>query len=149
MGSLGMAKNRRTYLDTNALISILEKADELDSAQEELVKQINDGQLEAVTSELTLAECLVKPITDRDEALIRAYLSLLAAESKFLRVAAISRDIILEAARVRAGTGIKLPDAIHVATAKISQCEVFVSNDRRLATATAMPFELWSEMGNP
>ncbi|MCY0147770.1 PIN domain-containing protein [Hoeflea sp. G2-23] len=144
-----MATRRRVYLDTNALIGIIENADELDKAQDVLVEEINDGRLEAVTSELTLAECLVKPIADRDESLVRVYLSLLATDSKFMRVTPISRDIILEAARVRAGARVKLPDAIHVATAKISHCDEFVSNDRRLATATTMPFELWSELGRP
>tara|TARA_R110002020_G_scaffold50818_3_gene143858 strand:+ start:5786 stop:6220 length:435 start_codon:yes stop_codon:yes gene_type:complete len=144
-----MTTGARVYLDTNALIGILEKAEELNEAQDLLVEEINTGDLEAVTSELALAECLVKPIADRDETLIRDYMWLLATDSKFLRVMPVTRDVILEAARVRAGSGIKLPDAIHLATAKMAGCNAFVSNDRRLATATAMTFKLWSEMGHP
>ncbi|WP_339762750.1 type II toxin-antitoxin system VapC family toxin [uncultured Hoeflea sp.] len=144
-----MANGQRVYLDTNALIGILETSDELDRAQDLLVQEISSGELEAATSELALAECLIKPITDRDEALVRDYLRLLASDSTFLRVIPVTREIILEAARVRAGTRIKLPDAIHLATAKIGQCQAFVSNDKRLASATAMPFRLWSEMGTP
>ena len=144
-----MAEARRTYLDTNALIAILEKEGDLDQAQRAFVGEIEEGGVEAVTSELTLAECLVKPIAERDEALVRAYLSLLAADSPFLRVSTVSRPVLLEAARIRAGTGVKLPDAIHVATADVSGCEVFVSNDRRLASACPMEFRLWSEMGTP
>lgn len=144
-----MATGRRVYLDTNALIGILEKADRLDEAQDRLVGKINDGGLEAVTSELALAECLVKPIANRDEALVQDYMWLLAADSKFLQVKPVTRDVILEAARVRAGAGIKLPDAIHVATANLADCDAFVSNDKRLAAATAMTFKLWSELGKP
>ncbi|PWV99032.1 putative nucleic acid-binding protein [Hoeflea marina] len=144
-----MANARRVYLDTNALIGILERRSELDGAQEQLVEDITDGEVEAATSELALAECLSKPIADRDEALVRIYLRLLATDSKFVRVVPVSRDVILEAARVRAGTGIKLPDAIHLATARMSRCDAFISNDRRLASASAMPFRLWSEMGKP
>lgn len=144
-----MAPDSRIYLDTNALIGILERAENLDEAQDRLVGEINDGGLEAVTSELALAECLVKPIADRDETMIRNYMWLLATDSKFLRVIPVTRDVILEAARVRAASGIKLPDAIHLATAKIAACQAFVSNDKRLATATAMTFTLWSEMGHP
>lgn len=142
-----MAEARRIYLDTNALIAVLEKADELDTAQTALVEEIDEGELEAVTSELTLAECLVKPIAEKDEPLIRAYLTLLAADSEFVRVSGVSRSVLLEAARIRAGTGVKLPDAIHIATANISQCDAFVSNDRRLAPANTMEFKLWSQLG--
>lgn len=148
-GIVKVEEPQRVYLDTNAMIGILERSEQLDAAQETLVSLISERQIEGVTSELTLAECLVKPIADRNEDLIRSYLSLLAADSKFLRVAPVSRAIILEAARVRAGSRIKLPDAIHVATASINRCSTFVSNDRRLESATAMTFKLWSEMGNP
>lgn len=144
-----MAGMRRIYLDTNALISVLEKAGKLDAAQNTLVGEIDAGELEAVTSELTLAECLVKPIAEKDEPLIRAYLSLLAVDSEFVRVSDVSRTVLLEAARIRAGTGVKLPDAIHIATANISQCDAFVSNDRRLASANTMEFKLWSQLGQP
>lgn len=144
-----MAGMRRIYLDTNALISVLEKAGKLDAAQKTLVGEIDKGELEAVTSELTLAECLVKPIAEKDEPLIRAYLSLLAVDSEFVRVSDVSRTVLLEAARIRAGTGVKLPDAIHIATANISQCDAFVSNDRRLASANTMEFKLWSQLGQP
>ena len=138
---------QRVYLDTNALIAILEKTGDLDEAQRDFVDTIDEGGIEAVTSELTLAECLVKPIADRDEPLIRAYLTLLAADSALMRVAGVSRPVLLEAARIRAGAGVKLPDAIHVASAHLGGCEVFISNDRRLASACPMEFKLWSEMG--
>ena len=98
---------QRVYLDTNALIAILEKTGDLDEAQRDFVETIDEGGIEAVTSELTEAECLVKP----------------------------------------AGAGVKLPDAIHVASAHLGGCEVFISNDRRLASACPMEFKLWSEMG--
>jgi predicted nucleic acid-binding protein len=149
VGTLSVAEATRTYLDTNALIAILEKEGALDERQRAFVNEVDAGDVEGVTSELTLAECLVKPIADRDEALVRAYLSLLGADSAFLRVAGVSRPVLLEAARIRAGTGVKLPDAIHVATAHVSGCAVFVSNDRRLASACPMEFRLWSEMGTP
>ncbi|WP_171904843.1 type II toxin-antitoxin system VapC family toxin [Hoeflea olei] len=144
-----MAEHRRVYLDTNTLIAILEQPGELDTAQKTLVRGIDEGEIDAVTSELTLAECLVKPIAEKDEQLVRAYLSLLAADSPFVRVKGVSRDVLLEAARIRAGSGVKLPDAIHIATANLVQCSAFVSNDRRLASANTMDFKLWSRMDLP
>jgi predicted nucleic acid-binding protein len=44
---------------------------------------------------------------------------------------ATHRDVLIEAARLRANVNIKLPDAIHAATALLTQCSTFVTNDRR------------------
>ena len=141
-----MEEARRLYLDTNALIAIVEKEGELSAAQAELVEEIDAGKVRATTSELALAECLVKPLAERDETLVRSYLTLLGGEGDLVTMIPVTRDVILEAAKVRAGSRVKLPDAIHLASARMSGCAEFVSNDRRLKGATPT-FRLWSELG--
>ncbi len=66
--------------------------------------------LVAVTSELTLAEALVKPLLDRHAERQAAYLQVLQPSTS-LHMAPVSRDVLLAAARLRAETGLKLPDA--------------------------------------
>ncbi|MEO7332768.1 MAG: PIN domain-containing protein [Gemmatimonadales bacterium] len=47
-----------------------------------------------------------------------------------IRLVGVTYDIAREAARIRAITGIRAPDALIVATALISQVDVLVTNDR-------------------
>ncbi|WP_420828284.1 type II toxin-antitoxin system VapC family toxin [Desulfonema limicola] len=50
-----------------------------------------------------------------------------------LTVAHIHREILIEAAEIRSKTTqIRLPDAIHLATAKYHKCLTFLTNDKQL-----------------
>ena len=60
-----------------------------------------------------------------------AYIDLVQ-DSERITVAPVDRAILIEAARQRATLGILMPDAIHVATAMASACDVFLTNDRKL-----------------
>jgi predicted nucleic acid-binding protein len=44
----------------------------------------------------------------------------------------VTRDILEQAARSRAESTMRLPDAIHVATAQAHGCNVFLTNDGRI-----------------
>lgn len=45
----------------------------------------------------------------------------------------VDRDILITAARLRAEQGLKLPDAIHAATAQLTHCERWLTNDARFS----------------
>ncbi len=53
--------------------------------------------------------------------------------TEVLEVVPVNRDVLIEAARLRTITNLRLPDAIHAATAFLSGCETFLTNDRRFA----------------
>lgn len=108
-----------------------EKSDSFGPAQAAFFAHIDDQRVEVATSEITLAECLVKPFADKDIFAVETYLSLLG-EQPSLPVIPISRPILLSAAQLRAETKLKLPDAIHLATAKWAGCSVFITDDRRI-----------------
>jgi len=97
----------------------------------------------AVSSDLALAEVLVKPMADARIDLQEAYKTALQNGGN-LNLAPISRSILIEAARLRARYAVlKLPDAIHAATAISAQCNYFVSNDQRFAVVrdlAVLPF---------
>jgi predicted nucleic acid-binding protein len=97
----------------------------------ELFRQIQDGQLRAVTSELTLPEVLVKPLADGKTEVCTAYAAAVQ-DSEGLEVVPVTRDVLVEAAGIRAKTGIRLPDAIHIATAIVSGCQSFLTNDKSI-----------------
>lgn len=133
------------YLDTNAIIAIIELRGGLNDAQRDLMKQIDEGAVAAVTSELTLMECLVKPLADKDAGMVRRYMELFSGQPA-LSVHPVTREVLLEGARSRAETGLKLPDAIHLATAKVAGCATLVSNDKRFASAWPRTYRYWSAL---
>jgi predicted nucleic acid-binding protein len=85
----------------------------------------------AVTSELTLAEALAKRFEVGRHDIAEIYEAMLTP-SPWLAVVPVERSILIEAAKLQAGLKLRLPDAIHIATAVATGCPTVLSNDRRL-----------------
>jgi len=84
-----------------------------------------------VTSVLAMLETLVGPYRLREpEAAERARLYLTSLP--FLAFEPVSLEIADRAAELRGRRGLRMPDAIHAATALVSGAEVFLTNDRAL-----------------
>jgi predicted nucleic acid-binding protein len=132
MGSSVMADQPRVYLDANVFIAAFENRGAHGDHAWWILEAVESGTILAATSEMSLAEVLVKPLEQGDEALAEAYESMIVSGEGF-EVLQVRRDILLEAARTRAGrSAIKLPDAIHIATARAASCDYVVSDDRRM-----------------
>jgi predicted nucleic acid-binding protein len=121
----------KVYLDTNVFIYAVEAVAEYAAAVEVLFGLIEDGTVSAVTSELTLAEALAKPLEVGRYDIAQVYEAMLTP-STWLSVVPIDRSILIEAAKLQAQLKLRLPDAIHVATAIATGCPTVLSNDRRL-----------------
>jgi predicted nucleic acid-binding protein len=83
------------------------------------------------TSELAIGEVTIGPLKARDTDLEAAYRTLLE-NSAIIELIPVSQDILWGAARLRSVSSMKLPDAIHVATATAAGCKVLLSFDKRL-----------------
>ncbi|MEX0978441.1 MAG: type II toxin-antitoxin system VapC family toxin [Pirellulales bacterium] len=93
---------------------------------------LDGGEFQAITSILTLTEVLIHPLRANDSKLAARYReTLLDAEN--LSVFAMTEDIAEEAARVRATTNLRVPDAIQWATATRRGATFFLTNDRKLS----------------
>ncbi|HPO12257.1 MAG TPA: PIN domain-containing protein [Candidatus Hydrogenedentes bacterium] len=66
--------------------------------------------------------------------------------SAALEVVPISDNILEIAAELRATTRLKLPDAIHMATAIVTNCTSFLTNDRSIISPTPCKVVLLSEL---
>ena len=132
------------YLDTNVYIEFQEKRPASQSILGLFTIASEKGH-RIVTSELTLAEALDHPIRvaldTGDYALHDAYENLIHDRGRLQTVLPLSRDILVRAALVRvqlkrlAARDIKLPDAIHAATALAARATHFVTGDERLRKA--------------
>lgn len=106
---------------------------------------MDSGEVTAVTSDLTLAEVLVKPMQDQNERLQDAYRQFLRPTS-VLRMEPITREILEHAAGIRAAAELKLPDAIHLATAVSSRCDSFLTNDQAFDSVSFIGVQMLPNM---
>lgn len=127
-----MTEPPRVYFDSNVFIAAMENPSAHSDHAWWIILAIDEGQIAGVTSEITLAEVLVKPIELADDTLATTYERMISPSPRF-EVLQVGREILLRAAQLRARrNSIRLPDAIHLATALTASCTVMVSDDRRL-----------------
>jgi predicted nucleic acid-binding protein len=119
------------YVDANILIYIVEGNKALASELKLIIEALDAGVLQAVTSELTLAEVLIRPLRNNDRDVVRTYKTLLTS-SKVLRTVPLNATILERSASIRCNSMISLPDAIHLATAELAGCKYFLTEDRQL-----------------
>lgn len=125
----------RIYLDANVFIAAYESRTARADHAWWILNAIEDEEIVGVTSELTLAEVLVKPIEEGDDDMVRRYKEIVT-QSPELDVLPVDREILIEAAVMRTmRKSLKLPDAIHVASARRAGCAHIISDDRRLPFA--------------
>lgn len=128
----------RIYLDANVWIYALEGYAAYTAPLTALFERLDAGDLLGTTSELTLAEVLVKPFADENVVLQRRYIEALQ-DRPSVRIVPVTRDILIDAARLRSQhPTLKMPDALHAATALASGAGYLVSNDVRFATVPGL-----------
>ncbi|MCD2172657.1 type II toxin-antitoxin system VapC family toxin [Rhizobium sp. C4] len=126
-----MPPNARIYLDTNIFIFALEGEDaELRMVLAELFSIApQKNEIRFVTSLITVSEGLVRPYRLAHADLIDQYERTLL-DSPWLQNIPVDFRILQTAAILRAqNLGLKLPDAIHLATALLLGCSVFLTAD--------------------
>jgi predicted nucleic acid-binding protein len=94
-----------------------------------------DEHIAIVTSTITLTECLTKPQRDNDTGLITAYKAMLRATHR-VRLVSVDDTVAGRAADLRARYNLRTPDALHIATALVTGCDAFLTNDLRLKRVT-------------
>lgn len=128
MGRVSLELGRRVCLDANIIIYAVEGFADYADEVRALLEAMDTGEIVAVTSELTVAETLVKPMKGQNPVIQQAYRTFLTPTAA-MEIIPISRDILEDAARLRANTKLKLPNAIQLATALREQCDSFITND--------------------
>lgn len=118
--------NRKIYLDSCCVIYLLENVAVFGSNMRKHLQSVPDAVL--CVSPLVRLEVLVKPINDGDTALINDYEDFLRQQQWL----SINDQIIAAALQLRTRHQIKIPDAIHLATAIHYDCQDFWTHDDHL-----------------
>jgi predicted nucleic acid-binding protein len=140
----------RLYLDANILILLGEGRDERAALLTELAVAQREGETPFLcTSELTLAEVLVKPYRDGDDRLITQYENWMVPGG-FIEIGPVHGSALRYAAVLRSQyKAIKLPDAIHISTAIGFGCSQLLSGDRRLHDRIELFHTRWGVIKGP
>jgi predicted nucleic acid-binding protein len=94
------------------------------------LEAIESGQTEGLITTVTLAEVLTRPAQANDRRAMHDY-ELYLTHFPHLRLVPLDADLARETARVRAETGLRTPDAVHVAAARLHGADAVVTNDHR------------------
>ena len=123
MGQLTFPPSSKVYLDTAPIIYSVEKHADYWQILISLWQSVKLGEIEVVTSELTLLETLVQPIRQNNQILVSAYESLLTKTE--IKLVPVTLDILRESADFRAAENLKTPDAIHAAPLRLQNVIIF------------------------
>ncbi len=145
MGELVLPASGSVYLDANGFIYSVERIDPYYTILDRLWQATKSQQIIVITSELTLLEVKVKPLKTQNTALIAAFNAILR-DSPDVQMVAITRNVLEEAAVLRATLNLKTPDALHAASARQKKCSLFVTNDKGFKQITDLPVTVLSEI---
>ena len=124
----------RIFLDTNFFIYLIQGKGSQSIRTKYLLNAFSMRRDEILTSVMTVGEILVVPMREGDRALAHRYRKIL--HSPGITVLPFLEDAAEVFAKIRVDKSIKPPDAIHLATAAIAGCDLFLTNDERLMKIT-------------
>lgn len=122
---------KKCYFDTNPLIYALSGHQAYLPVMTQIFSNLNAKHCIGFSSELGLAELLVKPIKENNHAQIKIIHELF--DKEFLGLLSHHRTCFELSAKIRANHGLKMPDAIHIATAIYHQMDIFITADNGIA----------------
>lgn len=137
MWTVNALHGEASYLDSNVLIYGLEgPCGAIRSGVGGILRDIHLGRLRGYTSLITRAEVLVYPLRHALMELADRYRALLSGDGTIV-VQTLDQRTVDRAAELRAEYPVlRLPDALHLATALRSRCRTFITADKRLTAAS-------------
>lgn len=126
---------RRLFLDSAPVIYFVEKHPIYYSLLKPIFQRFEAGELVAVTSPVTLAECLVLPIKLGNLRVKEAFSQILAGDHSCVFVP-LGKETARIAADIRSRYKMTLTDAFQIAAALEGNCDAFLTNDKDLARVT-------------
>ena len=131
MTPLDIPLGRRVYLDANLYIYLFEGIAEYRQLLADLTAEIDRRNIAVIASELIFVELLPRPLRDGQRALVASYLELMQRTPRITLVP-VDRRVIERAVQLRADLDLRSMDALHLATALVHDCDMFLTNDHPL-----------------
>lgn len=124
----------KIYIDTAPFIYYLEKSNlYFDTARKFFINCRNQNA-DLITSTVTIEEYCVYPLSRNDEQSIKNFYAFINGMN--IKTVSVNENVAIKAAEIRAKyPSFKALDSIHLATAILSNCAAFITNDKQLCQA--------------
>lgn len=120
--------HKRVLIDTSVWIYHFEQHAEFAAPAGRVIENLEAGKFRGIASELTLLELTVRPLQLGRQDVADDY-EILLSYFPHLELVSITREILIEAAGLRARYKLRTPDAIQVATGLRMGATLAVTND--------------------
>ena len=129
-------------LDANCVIYLIEKNPVWGPKVVARVAAATGAGDTVTVCDLARSECLIGPLKNGNAAVLAEYQRFFSSAA--VRMLPLTAAVCERAAEVRVASlmKIKLPDALHLASAIEHGCGLFLTNDAQLSRCTAMPVEV-------
>jgi len=136
-----MTEYKRIFLDTNPIIYYLQHNTEFGETVKAFLIAMRKERAQFVSSDITIEEYCVYPYREKNTALIDSFDQFVSLSE--MEIVHTSEVIAKKAAQIRAEfTAFKAMDALQLATAVISGCDCFLTNDKQLQQFTEIKVQL-------
>ena len=138
-------RHKRVLIDTSIWIYHLEQHAEFAAPAGLVIESLQSGKFLGVVSELALLELTVKPLQLQRQDVADQY-EVLLQHFPNLHILPVDREILLQAAQLRATHRLKTPDAIQLATGLRWKATLAVTNDAAWRDLTGIETLLLSDL---
>ena len=132
----------RIYIDAAPVIYLFEGTKALKGTTQKQLEGTKNGDDVIIASELTRLECRIKPLKEGDAELLTLYDDFFASQE--VTIILPNKKIWERATFIRVQYGFKFPDALHLACAIESGCDIFLTNDHNLKQCVEISVEVIS-----
>ena len=134
------------FLDSAPVIYFVERKQPYFKQLNPVFKQLDDGLLTAVTSPITLAECIFYPYKQNNAQLAVQFKHLLihGPHTQFVPTTDAIAD---QSAQLRAKYNLGFADALQIATAINAKCDAFLTNDTKLQRVSELQVVVLASVG--
>ena len=135
----------RLFLDTAPVIYYVEANQRYLPLVEAVFNRLDNNWLVAVTSPVTLAECLVVPYRLNRPDLRQTFSDLITSGPNTMFIS-LGEETADQAAALRARYNLTLIDAFQIAVALVAGCNAFLTNDVTLKRVTDLEMIIMDEL---
>ena len=126
-----LGSTRRIGIDTPVFIYYIDQTSSRASAATALLRAVEEGRFEGITSVVTMLEVMIRPLRLGRPEIADAYEALLA-DIPNLAIVDLDAKVARIGAELRATYRLRTPDALQIAACLAHGAEAFITNDRRL-----------------